>query len=219
MFRLSAAADRDDLRSTGQGAFAVVDDFLGEMFILATLYAELLIRGRFLPRPPERAHAQIEEHDHEACRHQKLDVIGPVRPTGPNPPQRWTKHKQGQQKKDAHYFEPQNPAHAPEWPQKSANAPRQTTGYTCRRPARGPAPYRCIPGWGACRRSDRRAARALRAVADVLSGNAPCHAQSDSQHPSDGLRSHFDMMVAATVGTLLHHSLPDLPVALGPLRT
>lgn len=178
----------------------------------------LVSRGGFLPRPPERTHAQINKHHHHTRRHQKLGVIGAVHPARPDPPQRGTKHHQWQQKEDSHHLEPQNPAHAPERPQKSPNTARQASRNTRGRSASSPPAHLCILCLVAHRRINR-CTSALCAVADVLAGHASCDTQSDSQHPSDGLRSHFDMMVAATVGKLPDHSLPVLPVALGPLQT
>lgn len=143
-----------------------------------------------LPRPPERTHPKIQKHHDNHRRRQKRPMIRPMLPALPRPPQHRCKHQHRQQKENADNLQQDFSAHSFKWLEKSRHAAAHIFGCLSRG---APAPL-CT--WRDTLLHARR--RALRILAhDGLSCHPARHAQSDPKHPSDSLRSHFDMMVAA----------------------
>lgn len=148
-------------------------------------------------RPPKRTNPQIEKHHHHTSRHQKRPMIGPFGPTGSDSPERGGKYDNRQQEEDARNFKPQSAANPPERPQKAGNA-------ACDARSRPSGHLPGAPPFGASLRNcSRRCWRSRAGPGDALPGNPPRNSQSDAQGASNGLSSHFDMMVAVKVGALL----------------
>lgn len=112
-------------------------------------------------------------------------------------PEHGTEHQHWQQKEDPGNFEPDLAAHALKRTQKSAHAP----GHTPRCLAGSPPAHSGIHSPGLPLRADCLGTRRMRTVAPKgLPGHATYHAQPDAQYATNGLRFHFDMMVAVTLG-------------------
>ena len=104
-------------------------------------------------------------------------------------PQHRCKYQHGKQKEDADNLQQDLAAHSLEWLKKSRHAAANI--FRCL--PRGAATYlRSRPG--ALPHARRRSLRIL--AHDGLSRHPARNAQSDPKYPSNGLRSHFDMMVA-----------------------
>lgn len=127
-------------------------------------------------------------------------MVWSVKITGANRPHS-APHEYGNEneEEDAAHFEPEDAADPAEGTQESGNSARNASAGAARgspavsqiRWKTGGARAIWLRGW------------LLHGCSDALAGNASCDAQPDAQYPADGLRSHFDMMVSATVGALL----------------
>lgn len=113
-------------------------------------------------------------------------MIGTVSPTGTDAPKRWSKDHHGQKEQGTRHFQPQNTAHPVKRTQKAAHAARDARG----RP----------PSLFAARRSAATSLRCGRGCAGhALAGHASGNSQPNAQNSPDGLRFHFDTMVAVLV--------------------
>ena len=111
-------------------------------------------------------------------------------PAPPCLPELRRKRHHRQQEEDAHNFEQNLATHSFEWLEESGYA---ASHVSRRLPGCAPSPLCILHGILLYVR-----ARALRVIAhDGLSSHPACNTQPDPEHPSYGLRSHFDMMVAA----------------------
>jgi len=123
-------------------------------------------------------------------------MIGTLQPACSRSPQNRREHQHWQQKKCAGYFEPDFPANIAEGLEEPAEATRNPARGLSRNarlagntPLTGRACHTARPLRGSCAR------RWL--AHDGLARHAAGNPQSHAQHSSDGLRFHFDMMVAA----------------------
>jgi len=142
-------------------------------------------------RAPERTHAQVEKHSHHPGGEQKRPVIGAVGPACPDPPKRRSKDHHGQKEQGTRHLQPQNAAHPAKRTQKTAHA--ASDARSC--PSRLPAACRSAATRLSCGCSGSSLRSGAHALADHPSGNS----QPNAQHASNGLRFHFDTMVAAPV--------------------
>jgi hypothetical protein len=140
-------------------------------------------------RSPKRTHAEIEEHHHQNRGCHKGSMVNPLLPARPRAPEYGTEYQHRQKKEDSGNLKPDLAAHIPEGPQKSAHAFRDPA----RRLPRNPPTRFHI---GGCRLSPC-IDLGLALAHDALARHASRDPQADAQYPSDGFRSHSDMMVAA----------------------
>jgi hypothetical protein len=127
-------------------------------------------------------------------------------PALPRPPQHRCKHQNRKQKENADDLQQNLAPHSLEWLEKTRHAAAHIFG--------------CLPGGASAPLCSWRNAlpharrRALRVLAhDGLSRHPAHYAQPNPKHPSNGLRSHFDMMVAAADISLPPCIQSKMPVA------
>jgi hypothetical protein len=165
-------------------------------------------------RSPKRTQAEIKEHHHQNRGCHKGPMIGSLLPARPRAPEYGTEYQHRQKKEDSGNLKPDLAAHIPKGPQKPAHAPRNPA----RRLPRNPR-ARCYVG--GCRLSlciDLGRGCCLVLAHDALARHPSRDPQADAQYPSDGFRSHSDMMVAAAVRAPLLSAINRAPVAPSPLR-
>ena len=145
---------------------------------------------------PEAGYAEIEKHDNDHCRGKKCPMIGALQTARSRSPQNRREHQHREQKKCAGNFEPDFAANMSKGFEESAEPPRNPTRglscdarLACNASSTGRACHTALLLW--CAGARRGFAH------DGLAGHAARNPQSHAQHPSDGLRFHFDMMVAA----------------------
>ena len=143
-----------------------------------------------------------------------LRTVQIARARRPHPPP--YKHRNKNQEEDTCHFKPEIPSHTPKWTQKARDAAPQASVVLSGASTAGSAIR--IAGIRVRGSANLLCRVDLGIAVDALAGNTPRHAKPNAKHSADRLRSHFDMMVSATVGGRLLAPLPDLPVALGPLR-
>lgn len=112
-----------------------------------------------------------------------------MRPTGAGAPRLRCKDNYRQQKKDAGYFEPDDPAHATKRTQKTTHAPRDVAAGLCSGTAGRVA--------GNCRSRSRSGSGSsnslrctLRRAGQALASDASCDANADAKCAANGLRFH-----------------------------
>ena len=116
-------------------------------------------------------------------------MVGTVHPAGTGAPKRRRKDKHREQEEDTCHLKPKDAAHTAKWLEESSDAARYAAACCAHR-----AGASCCAGgsWG------RGAIRSsLRSRADALACHPPGNTQTDTEHPANGFRSHFDMMVTA----------------------
>lgn len=145
----------------------------------------------FAPGAPEGTGCEISEHQHHARVDHEFGVVWAVRVLRAETPGPITENQNKQQEEDARNFQEDTAAHAGEGAKESADTPRDASTGTdglLRRYARA---LRTNPGDGdgtGCRGGGTR---------DRLTCNAPGDTHADAQNPSNGLRPHPSMMLAA----------------------
>ena len=139
-------------------------------------------------------------------------MIGSLVPVGSDPPERRREDYDRQKKEDAHHLEPDDAADPAKWTQEATDAAHHSTaGETgcapccsrvCFPDGSGPVQPIRSKGFrgGICRGR-------LAAGGQTLPGDSAGDTQADSQCPTDTLRSHFVMMVAAAVDELYFFDL------------
>jgi len=126
-------------------------------------------------------------------------VVGAMSVAGPRAPKCRGKDDHGQEKEDASDFEPQDAAYAAKRSQKSAHAAGDTPSNLAGRLTRGPARCPILPGGVDSRLGHRGTCCGLCVRRCALAGDAAGNSQADPKSAANGVRFHFDMMVAANL--------------------
>ena len=159
-------------------------------------------------RSPERSDAQVEkDHDNDGGG-EEGSVIWPTLPACTCLPEHWCEDHDGQQEENAEDLEQDFAADAAEGLEEAREPATDSAGcLTCGTTSSG--------------RIGRRLLSCSLRIAGVLAHDgaarhAACYAQAYTQYSSDGLRFHFDMMVAAADTVRAAGIQRRMPVAGAP---
>ena len=115
-------------------------------------------------------------------------MVGPVSPACPHLPEIWREDNDRQQKKNAHYLEPDDAAHTAEWPQKGAHAAGNPSGGLASHLAGYAALFGTDCGWlGGMRVGGRFSVGGY-----LLAGNFSSDPQPHPYHAAYLIRFHLD---------------------------
>lgn len=130
-------------------------------------------------------------------------------PCGPHSPP--YKDRDEDQEENPCHFKPENAADTAKRTQKADHSATQASA----RSSDGFASRSCMAGIRFRCGVNLLCRVGLRIAAHALAGDTSGHAQPNPQHSSDGLRSHSDMMVSATIGEKLRPTfwICQLPLA------
>ena len=169
----------------------------------------------FLVRSPEAADAQVKNTTMMTADARNVRWSGPVHPAGSRPPQNRREHQHRQQKENPGNLKPDLAADTAEGLEeiRPGRAPRRAWSACDATPGGGIRVRRAR----LCLRSCRIALLAF--AHDGLARKAPRHSHAHAQHPADGLRSHFDMMVAAADRTRTARIQSECQLPDGRLRS
>jgi len=157
------------------------------------------VSGLLAPRAPERADAQVKKNQQKRDGNQELLVIGPVRKAGSVHPQSPGKNNHKKEEEDACDFEPDDSANTAEGAQEAAHAACNSLGRLSSSLTGGPTPSPVLGSGFKGGLAGRSIRGGLCAGGHAFARHAPGDAEADSEGPSDGLRFHSVMMVAATL--------------------
>lgn len=171
--------------------------------------ARCVRRKLSLAGAPERAHSEVEEHDHHNCRGDEGAVVGTVGVAHASAPKGGREDQHGQEKEDSGDLQPNDSTGMAERLQESTDAAGEAAAGGCGRAALSRRSGRGCGRLRGCRRPGG---------GESLGGHAARHTHPCAKDAADGFRSHFDMMVTAVPKFAAGCRFQGAPVAAGPRR-